>query len=184
MCPANLADMLRVEKKILAAQASNPGSVALLLILGDLRDAEGRYDEAVADYREVLKSKPDDILALNNLAWLLAFRYNENKEALELLEKAIGLAGPRPGLLDTRGVIYSRNGQHQKAQSDLEEGIAQQPDGVRYLHLAQIFLAQDKKDEATKALKNADELGVKNYEIHALEREALSNLRQVLQSEP
>ncbi len=103
---------------------------------------------------------------------------------MELLDKAIGLAGPRPGLLDTRAVILSRNGQHQNALSDLEEAIAQEPDGVRYFHLAQVFLALDKKDEASRAWKRSGELGVKPFEVHALERESWSMLQQVLQSNP
>ncbi len=50
LCSAKQADILRVERKILAALEGNPRSVTLWLALGDLRDAEGHYDDAVASY--------------------------------------------------------------------------------------------------------------------------------------
>jgi tetratricopeptide (TPR) repeat protein len=184
LCPAKQADLLRVERKIVAAQEENPRSVNLLVYLGDLRDAEGRYDEAVAAYRKVLEIKPDNILALNNLAWLLAFQYNRSSEALKLLEEAIRVAGLRPDLLDTRGVILSRMDRHQEALNDLEEAIAQQPNGLRYFHLAQVYWVQNKKNEASKAWKRSSELGIKPYDIHALERDGYSRLQQEFQNQP
>jgi len=65
-----------------------------------LRD---NLEEAVAAYQEVLKLRADDVLALNNLAWLLAVRDGRGEEALSLIERAIEVAGPDGGLLDTQG---------------------------------------------------------------------------------
>jgi tetratricopeptide (TPR) repeat protein len=170
VCPGKEAEFRRVERRIQAARDAKPGSADLLLSLADLRDAEGRYDEAIGIYYEVLKIRPDDVMALNNLAWLLAFRRNDTANALPLLDQAFKVAGPAPGLLDTRGMIRARAGRHQEAADDLEEAIAQVPDGLRYFHLAQVYRMMGKGDESRKAWLRSCELKIKPYELHALER--------------
>ena len=52
--------------------SQDPETTALLLTLADLRDFQGRYDEAETLYRRMIDKEPDNVLALNNLAWLLA----------------------------------------------------------------------------------------------------------------
>jgi tetratricopeptide (TPR) repeat protein len=171
LSPAEGAHFRRVEARIEAARQADPRSGGLLLALADLRDAEGRYDEAITLYRRLLEDQPDNRAALNNLAWLLSLRLGKDAEALQLLEHARAVAGPAPGLLDTRGVVLARAGRPQEALRDLEDAVAQEPRGIGYFHLAQVHLALKDRNEARKAWKRSQELGIKPYQLHPLERE-------------
>src|SRR5262249_50656255 len=96
----------RVERRLQAARQKEPGqSVLFLLYLADLYDLQAKYDAAAARYREVLKEDPANVLALNNLAWLLAETSGDKDEALKLIDRAIELQGSRAEFLDTRGVV-------------------------------------------------------------------------------
>src|SRR5262249_57993882 len=99
-----------VERLIEAGRRASPGSLDLLLTLADLRDAEGQHTEAIRLYRQVLGAAPDNALALNNLAWLLALHEGREDEALELVDRARKVAGDAGSLLGTRGVGLLRLG--------------------------------------------------------------------------
>ena len=66
-------------------------------------------------YREAMGRSPNDIQALNNLAWLLAFQAGKEPEALKHIDRAIAIVGEDPSLLDTRAVIYLNMGKHEQA---------------------------------------------------------------------
>jgi putative PEP-CTERM system TPR-repeat lipoprotein len=75
------------------------------------KDAAG----AVSAYRAALVIEPDNVVALNNLAWML----NEQgkAEARELAERAYRLAPLNPSIVDTLGTVLV-------AQGDAQRGIA------------------------------------------------------------
>ncbi len=183
LCEARGPDYRRVERWIDAGLKDRPRSADLLLSLADLRDAEGKYDEAIALYRKVLEVRPDDAVALNNLAWLLALHANQPAEALGLLERAFAVVGPAPQLLDTRAVIRARAGRPQEALQDLEDAVAQSPDGLRYFHLTQVRFTLKDRDGARAAWKNSRDLGIKRYEVHGLEREAYRQIQEEMNAQ-
>ena len=78
--------------------------------LAAIRMRQGRFDEAENLFRRSLASNPR-IRGLNNLAWLLSHRDRASPGALELINRAIDVAGEDPGLLDTRAVIFLQLGQ-------------------------------------------------------------------------
>jgi tetratricopeptide (TPR) repeat protein len=169
-----------VERLIEAGHRARPGSTDLLLSLADLRDAEGQHDRAIELYRQALEKEPDNALALNNLAWLLALHKGRGDEALGLVDRALAVAGRAGGLLDTRGVVLARLGRLPEAIRDLEEAVAETPSGARYFHLAQAYMAAKEPDEARKAWRRAQELGVKPDQVHALERADYRKLQDQL----
>ncbi len=64
-------------------------------------DATGQFDRAMTQYRAILSYSPNDVLALNNLAFDLAVHRDRPQEALPLAERACRLAKDNPALLDT-----------------------------------------------------------------------------------
>src|SRR5262249_2143745 len=72
-------------------------STVLFLHLADLNDLRGRYAEAEKLYAKVLEdgNEPNNVVALNNRAWLLAHRENGAGDALAAIEKAIDGIGRR-----------------------------------------------------------------------------------------
>src|SRR5207253_903230 len=109
-------------------------ATGLLLQLADLRDLEGRLPEAEALYRQVLDRQPRNVVALNNLSWMLAQKPDRSAEALPLIDRAIETSGPVAELLDTRSTVYLALGRGDRAVADLEAATQDAPTATRYFH--------------------------------------------------
>lgn len=165
------ADFTKAAALIDQAFRLRPASTDIPVSRADLLDAQAKYDEAIAEYRAILSRQPANLLAANNLAWLLVLRGKESQEALERINGAIAAAGPTVNLLDTLGVIYLKIGRTEDAIQTLTTAIEQAPEPYIYFHLAQ---AQDKAkrvDEAKRSTRRAKELQLNEKDLHALERE-------------
>jgi len=164
------AQVEQVAERLTAALDKEPKSSVLRLLLADLRDFQGRFPEALALYQRVLEAEPNNPVANNNMAMLVALHQRQAARALELSQRAIEHAGPAPALLDTRGLAYLAAGQHEQAVSDLEEAIRLEPTGTRYYHLAQAYRAAKNGPAAGLALRKAKALGLTAQTVHPLER--------------
>ncbi len=134
--------------------AAMPESQELALLLGTAYEREGRYEDAIAAYENVLAGNPDMQVVANNLAALLA-DYRTDRASFE---RALELArdfesSDNPALLDTLGWVYHRLGEYDRAQPLLEQavGAADQVPVLSY-HLGMNYLAQGRKDLARQYL--------------------------------
>jgi tetratricopeptide (TPR) repeat protein len=142
---------------LLAAVEKDKPSPQFLVSLAAARVVQERTDEAIALYQKVLAAAPQDLGVLNNLATLLGERKDGGKEALELVDRAINLAGPQGWLLDTKGEILLRNGKVDDALPMLEEAASvAEPDPRVLLHLAEAYRCAGKLERARKALEDAE----------------------------
>ncbi len=101
--PGNLdaaLQMQRIDAVIARFQRAvdlRPDNVGARNQLGRALAARGRSDEALAQYRQALQTKPDDAAACYNLAWLRATcpkpSLRNGVEAIELARRAIKLTG-------------------------------------------------------------------------------------------
>src|SRR5262249_58591872 len=96
----------RVEGWLKAAASKNPRSTVLSLFLAESRDLAGAHDEAMILYRRTLEQDPANVMVLNNLALLLAWKEGNHDEALKMINAALDQAGPHPEVLDSRAIIY------------------------------------------------------------------------------
>jgi tetratricopeptide (TPR) repeat protein len=85
-------------------------------------------EETVAGYVEKLRSDPNDIDALDHLAWILATNTNEKirnpAQALQMAEKAFVLTkGQQPIILDTLGAAYAEIGKFDQALNTARRGL-------------------------------------------------------------
>jgi len=112
------------------------------LMLASKYEVAGDYDAAIARYRQILSLAPDAPIALNNLAYALAVRKGELREAVPLAERARTLA-PQSGVIaDTLGWIYFISGDAGRALPLLSEAARLQPDSAEIReHLATIRAA-------------------------------------------
>jgi tetratricopeptide (TPR) repeat protein len=94
----------------------------LLFTIATLRLIQQRNDEAIGLFRRVLHLDPEHLLAMNNLAMLLAEQPRSQTEALEIIDRAIGLAGPKVELHDTKAIVLMRLNRVDEA-IDLLKGI-------------------------------------------------------------
>jgi tetratricopeptide (TPR) repeat protein len=175
------AQLNRVGSWLEKAVQRRPESSSIQNNLATLRTKQRRYDEAEALYQKVLDVSPDNLGALNNKAWLLAFQTGKEKEALDLMDRAISIAGSNATLFDTRAVVHMRMGNATLAIPDLRAALALNPGkSVLYFHLAQAYEMTGSLSEARKALHQAEEGGLKEESIDPLERENYLKVRRQL----
>src|SRR5262249_47213821 len=121
-------------------------------------------------------------VALNNLAWLLAQKQGKAKEALELIEEAIKIAGPRGELLDTRASVYIALNRAGPALQDLEAALADGQVPTRYSPRAQAHGLPNNPKQAADALQRAGAAGLtRPDQLHPAERAAFVKLKNELE---
>ena len=122
-------------------------------------------------YSDLLERQPDNVAALNNLAWLLATYANKGDEALTLIEHALRIAGPLGSLLDTQACIYIALDRRDEAVKTIEKAVLEAPTANRYFHLAlalsRVGRSLDAKDAWRKATRD---LHLGEQQVHPLER--------------
>jgi tetratricopeptide (TPR) repeat protein len=160
----------KVESWLQKALQQPGASTVLYLHLADLYDFRGRYQDAADLYRKVLAREPGNVVALNNLAWLLALKDGKADEAQKLIHEAIDILGPQPDLLDTRAVVFLALKQPEAANADLEKAmVLDAPTGARYFHRARAYQMANKRDAAAKAFREARKLGLQREHLHPVE---------------
>ncbi len=159
-------------------KAKDPRAAALLGPLADVYDYQGRYADAAMTYRQMLAVNPNDVVACNNLAWLLAAEGRKGgAEALMLINRAIdNLGGPAPTLLDTRATVYTALGRSVEAVQDLQAALSEAQTPARYFHLALAYRAGKKRAEAREALETARATGLNPKSLHPLEQQPYRTL--------
>ena len=95
-------DMIGARQDLEAAIAADPSFTRARMQLALLSDRAGDTESAIAQYRAILSSSPNDSTALNNLAYLLVVSRNEPQQALPLAERAVLTARLGPELLGLR----------------------------------------------------------------------------------
>lgn len=157
------------------------------LLLAELYDLQGRYDEVVEIYRAILADPEAGLaqkaVAQNNLAFVLAAinpTPERASEALELINASIQILGPRADLLDTRAVAYLALGNTDKAAADVRIAAADVPSVAKYYHLAQIEKRIGNTDAARDAMAKAMELHGDHNPFTPAERKGFEALQQQL----
>ncbi len=84
------------------------------------RNISTDHSAAITQYRQILQKSPKNIVALNNLAWLLG-ESGQLEEAVQIAEKAHLLMPNSAAIQDTYGYILFQSGQHELAAKHLKE---------------------------------------------------------------
>lgn len=151
-----------------------PADADLRAYAAETSMAAQRPRDAVAHYEALLKARPNDVIALNNLAYL---RYQlKDARALPMAEKAHQLAPDNPGVLHTLGWILVEQGQVARGLPLLAKAASLRPrqGTVRYHHGVALARA-GKKAEARREIEAAINQGAPFPEIEEA-RDSLRNL--------
>ena len=129
-----------------------PDDSGVLLELATAYLIDKQNQNAVINYEKVLSLQPDNITALNNLAWL--YGLENNPRALELAEKAYSLQSESPGIVDTYGWTLLKNNKTAEALIMLKQAANKLPDvpEVQYHYAKALFISGD-TDAAVAILK-------------------------------
>jgi putative PEP-CTERM system TPR-repeat lipoprotein len=130
----------------------NPDDSAVRMAYADNLLESAKEDQAVAQYSEVLKSDPKNVLALNNVAWLI--RLTNPTQALEYSRQAASLDANSPEVLDTLAVNEYLNKDYRRAQRSIERALEKLPNNPSLVyHGAMIAAALDDKAGARATLE-------------------------------
>jgi uncharacterized protein (TIGR03790 family) len=142
--------------------ASAPTFFTAREYLGTLYERAGKKDLAERAYRQLLAVNRDNVIALNNLAYLLTER-GALDEALTFADQAYGLAPTNASVLDTLGWLQHLRGNEPEALRLLSDATKLSPrNGEVRLHAAIVAAAtgdvgRAKRDLAA-ALQSAPDL--------------------------
>jgi tetratricopeptide (TPR) repeat protein len=139
--------------------------------------AQNKVSRAIETYRRIVKVKPG-VVALNNLASLLAEQPGGVEEAIGYIDEAIALAGKQPLLLDTKGVILMANGRVEEAIPFFENATRASEDPRLALHLYLALARAGRVEEASRARGKISVEELSQTLLTPSERIELSKLRQ------
>jgi tetratricopeptide (TPR) repeat protein len=157
--------------------AKNP-QLRMEMHVADLAEMQHRFADAIQLYRQALATDSNNIVALNNLAWILAHERRDLPQALEMIQRAVALAGPIVDLLDTRAKVYVALGRAPEAIQDLEDAIAEAPTALRYFHLALAMEKNASPDGAKDAFQLSIRHGIDARDLHPTDAEEFERMKK------
>lgn len=150
--------MPRPDAPVLAWLSREPSDSTARRLLGEHYLAEGNVSAARQQLEAVLKTAPNDVVSLNNLAWLL--RTSDAAQAEAYARRAYAIAPGNGSVADTLGFILSTRGRHEEALPLLETASNAMRDNptIQY-HYAQALHRAGRVAPAREALQRALDSG-------------------------
>jgi tetratricopeptide (TPR) repeat protein len=141
--------------KRLETLAGKTNEVALLMI-GQIHQTAGRYAQARDAYEKLLAAKPDNVLAMNNLAYLDSEFLGQTDRALQLAQAAQQLHPNDPHAADTLGWVLYKKHQYAHALNLIQQSAEKQPDVAEVqMHLGMAYYMMEEEDPARLYLQRA-----------------------------
>ena len=131
----------------------HPKDAGFLALVGQQRQATKDAAGAIAVYRAALEIDPDNVVVLNNLAWLL----NEQgkPEARDLAERAYRLAPLNASVVDTLGAVMLKQGDTARGVALLRQATNLAPQDPRLrLNLARALAKSGDKAGARREIEH------------------------------
>lgn len=134
--------------------AGHPDDLTVRLLLANNYLLLEREQEAIAEYRRVLDQDSNNVIALNNLAWLS--RQTDMSGAIGFAERAYHIDSASINVMDTLASLYLQAGKAEEALRMAERVLAVKPeDQTAQFRVAQGMLAVGDRAGAELLLKSA-----------------------------
>ena len=161
-----------------------PDNIAALQIQATLSNLNKNIQQAIDRYKKILEFDPENTVAMNNLAWVMAEGLNKPNDALKLAQKAYEINPNYADLNDTIGVIYFRLGNYSKSIEVLEKAVSlynnNAPELITtFFHLGRSYYMAGNKVDAGKFLQRAKEF---NESTDVLSEEEIKELNELMNS--
>ena len=146
--------------------AKNPADLAVRMEYANVLMQQQNNAQATAQFQTLLKQDPNNVVALNNLGWLL--QTSDPKRALTMLTLAQKIAPNSPDITDTLGWVKLQQKDAAGALALLNKAHASKPgDGEITYHLVVALDANGQRDAARQLLKTLLASGVKFQDLPA-----------------
>ncbi len=129
--------------------------------LADVEVKAGNYDKTIEHLRKIVEAQPQNVMALNFLAYVLADHTGRIDEALQYAQKAKELAPSDINVEDTLGWVYFKKGLYGMALQHLQAAVNRDGENVtqgtalRRYHLAMAYEKNGDTEKAAKTLSAA-----------------------------
>lgn len=141
------------------ARKVDPAHSAVNLQLAMTFDQVGRQDQSLPLYQDVIKKEPNNVIALNNVAYILAEDGKDLDQALTLVQRAKQQAPANDDITDTLGLIYVKKNLTDNAISLYLDLVKRQPNNPLYhFHLGMAQLQKGQRAAARQSLQTALQL--------------------------
>ena len=151
-----------------AARSKFPEYLPVYILLAQVYEYVGDLDRARQTYQDALKVDPNSYQSLSNLARLYADHGGSLSDALELAQKAKSEQPDDPGVNDTLGWIYYKQGLYRSAVPVLEAAVAKSPQVARFqFHLGMAYLAAGQPTQARSTLQTALQSGLNGQDARS-----------------
>lgn len=142
--------------------------------LAESYTSQGQVKAAITEYETLLKALPDNIVSLNNLAWL--YHQQKDPRAVATAERAYRLKPDMVQVIDTLGWIHVQQGDFKRGLALIQQAYSKQPDQptIQY-HLAAALAKGGERLKAQDELERLLSRGRKFPE----EQEAQALLKQL-----
>lgn len=135
-----------------AAKTAFPDQTQITFVLALAYQEADKIKEAKASYEELLKTQPENVIVLNNLAWL--YQQSEDPRALDIAERAFELSPESAAVADTYGWILFTTGRQADSLPILEKAHELEPESEEIaLHLAEAYKAAGEQGKAKAILE-------------------------------
>ena len=114
-----------------------------------------RYDVTEQDLREILKTDPKNVNALNALGYTLTDRTTRFQEALDLLQQAMALKPDDAFIMDSMGWLQYRLGNNAEAMKYLKRALEIRNDAEIAAHLGEVLWVMGNRYEAESVWNRA-----------------------------
>jgi len=112
---------LKAERTLESFVTDNPKNIQIRFLLAELYNVEAR-EKRIEQYQAIKDSYPNNVIALNNLAWNL-FKNGQVNKAYDNAAKAYSLEPENLAVIETYGVILFAANMHAEAISILETAV-------------------------------------------------------------
>jgi putative PEP-CTERM system TPR-repeat lipoprotein len=135
----------------------HPKDLSLLQLVAQSNQIRKAYGAAIDGYKRVIEIDPDNVVALNNIAWIMVEQ--GDPKGVEYAERAHRLAPFSPNVLDTLGWARTRTGDPKRGVELLRMASSLAPGASEIrMHLAKALLDSGDKSGARAVLTDLTKL--------------------------
>ena len=160
--------------RALQAATNDQDRFAAYRMLGNIEYRRRNMAKAAENYEQALALQPDDLLLLNNVAYLEAAVLDKVPQAIERARRALAVNPVNVDLMDTLGYALTKKGEYPEAIGLLRRASRVQANPTTFAHLAMAQLKGGFREDAIASLTRAKALKPDEdaqREIDAVDRE-------------
>ena len=140
-------------------------SASPFITIGLIYNELDSLDLSIAAYENALKIDPENALAMNNYAYLLAEAGIRLEEAYDISAKSLEKEPKNPSFLDTMGWILYRMSEYERAEQYIRQALELNNNWEILFHLGEILMKMDRVEEAMQAYRDGLKIDPDNREL-------------------